>query len=473
MKSLGIPVAPRLALFALILWTASALPARGQRGAEAIGFDPPQTARAGVDVAIAEDISAILTNPAGLVQIKGPWRVDLSVRGGFTRGYFEDDLNPAGLEDNKFAMGPSFGVAWDPEPGDEGMPGDYRFALGLYHTAAFNVKQSLFTIDFPAPDGTTRESDFIYTGLHAGWGYQVSETVSIGASISLSYSTLTANKPLELPTSKFQGMSPLGVPWGQIFSNNLGIDFVRVGGGIKTEPTWGLTATFGVLWDITDTLTFGASYRTPGYREDYRFEANLDFSSLFPQPDPVMFPDGFQVSYDGVIKGFSYPQELSVGLAWMARDNLRLSTEFRWIDWPATHEVISVELSNGNNAGFNNFMGSNSLEIEDKLLWDAMFSVGVAFDWWFTDGWVLRGGFSANNSPIEASESNPIAPAYMRYHLGLGLGYSTEDWALEFAWLHSFKESFDIVDSLISQDLDNTHHSFAVDSILLGFTYYF
>jgi long-chain fatty acid transport protein len=444
-----------------------------QRGAEAIGFDPPQTARAGVDVAIAEDISAILTNPAGLVQIKGPWRVDLSLRGGYTRGYFEDALNPEGLPDNKFAMGPSFGVAWDPEPGGEGLVGDYRFALGLYHTAAFNVKQDLFTIDFPAPEGTTRESDFIYTGLHLGWGYQISEKVSVGASLSLSYSTLTANKPLELPTSKFQGLSPLGVSWGQLFSNNLGIDFVRVGGGIETEATWGLTATLGLLWDISETVTLGLSYRTESYREDYEFQANLDFSTLFPQPDPNMFPDGYDVSYDGTIRGFSYPQEFAIGLAWMARDDLRLSTEFRWINWSATHDRIRVELENGSNGGFNAFMGSTSLEIEDKLLWTDMVSIGVSFDWWFTDGWVLRGGFSANNSPIEPDESNPIAPAYMQLHAGLGLGYAAEDWALEFAWLHSFKESFEIGTSLISQDLDNTSHSFAVDSFLIGLTYYF
>src|SRR5688572_29952167 len=69
-----------------------------QRGADLVAFDAVQAGRAGVDVAIAEEVAALLTNPSGLVRLPAEWTVELSGRAFFSRFEYEDALNPGGEE---------------------------------------------------------------------------------------------------------------------------------------------------------------------------------------------------------------------------------------------------------------------------------------------------------------------------------------------------------------------------------------
>ena len=104
----------------LVVFTTFAPVVPAQRGGDLLGWDAPTGARAGVDVAIAETISALVTNPAGLTRIDSEWRIDLTARAFVPTFDYADPLNPDGVSYDEVIPAPYFGVAWDPDPGDAG-----------------------------------------------------------------------------------------------------------------------------------------------------------------------------------------------------------------------------------------------------------------------------------------------------------------------------------------------------------------
>lgn len=443
-----------------------------QRGADLLGWDAQTGARAGVDVAIAETISALVTNPAGLTRIDSEWRIDLTARAFVPTFDYADPLNPGGVSYDEVIPAPYFGVAWDPDPGDAGRAGDLRLAAGLYHVSGFRNELDIVTQDFPEP-GTSREVDYIYTAFHVGASYRITDDIAVGLTLSLTYSDLDVVEPLELGVEKFQGMSPLGNPWGQLLMQQLGIEKVRIEGTLESEPVFGFQATLGFMWEVTDTFTVAVAYRTPGWQQDYDAEVDVDISRIFGEPDPVTFPDGFAVNYDGRIEDFDYPMSLAIGVAWWPCDEVRLAAEVRWTDWSATHHPLNIALRNGDNPGFNAFVGSDSLEVTDVIDYDDQFVFGMSVEWFFCEGWVARAGFSAQTNPVDREAANPLAPAWSRYHVGIGVGYRGDGWSVDAAWLHTYDETMSVGTSIVSSDLDGSRQRFGADSFFLTVSFFF
>lgn len=449
----------------------AALPA--QRGADLVATDARMAGRGGSDVAIAEDLSGLLSNPAGLVNITQEWRIDMTARAFLLGVDYEDPFNTGGVESEELAVAPYISVSWDPDPGDAGRPGDVRFGLGLQHIAGFRSDLDLGTQDFPPPLQTRRRVEYLYTGVHLGAGWQLSEDVSVGATLSLTYSDLEVMEPLQLDIFQVQGMSPLGIPWGQLLNNMFGIESLRIEGLFDSKPTFGASATLGFQWKPSDVFSLGFAYRTPGFQEDYEGDVSVDISRIFGEPDPVTFPDGFAVDYDGKIVDFDYPQMFSIGAAWKPSEEVRLSCELRWTNWSATHDKIRIQLRNGNNPGFNAFIGANRLDVTQDWGWRDQIAAMVGVEWAFADGWVLRAGGGAWNSPVEKSAAIPNAPAFSEYMATLGIGYSASGWSLDLAWIHVFESTVRVDESTISTNLDGSRQSVAVDSVLVSFSIWF
>lgn len=457
----------------LLALCVSAASAFAQRGGEIIGFDAPTAARAGVDVAIAEEVSALVTNPAGLTQLENEWTLQFSARAFWPGFKYEDPLNPRGESYDDPAFAPYFAVAFDPDPGDSGRAGDLRLAAGLYHLSAFQNDFNVVTQDYPAPVGTDRESDFIDTALHLGAAYRISDRVAVGLTVSVSYSKLDAREPLELSVLKFRGESPLGIPWGELLQNQIGLERVRIDGDLSSDPVIGVSSTIGFLWTPTPNLSFGISYRTPRLQEDYEADVGIDISRIFGEPDPVTFPDGFAIDYDGKIGGLSFPQAVSIGGAWRIDDTVRIAAELRWIGWSMTHDRLDIALENGDNPGFNAFVGSDELDVEERLLWDDQLSFGVSLEWFIDPHWTARIGGSAATNPVDHDAANPLAPGFAEYTLGVGGGYRGDGWGIDVAWLHSFEKTLSVGTSAVSSDFDGSRQTIGVDSVILTLTIFF
>lgn len=447
--------------------------ARGQRGGELVGFDARQAGRGGSDVAVAEDLSALLSNPAGLVQIEDEWRVDLTLRCIETRFAYMDGFNQGGVSNDKLLFAPYLAVAWDPEPGDAGRPGDLRLGLGVLHIGGIQNALDVSTQDYGAPLTTERSIDWLYSGLHLGAGYQLTEELSLGATLSGTFSQLDVQEPFEVPILQFQGSSPLGAPWGQLLNQMFGLEALRIEGSFESEVSFGGAVTLGALWKPTDTLSFGATWRSPGFQQDYSGRVDVDISRIFPEPDPVTFPNGFKIRYDGEIVDFEHPQAVAIGFAWRPWEKVRLSTELRWTDWSATYDTLDIRLRNGDNQGFNDFVGSDSLDLLQTQGWRDQWTAMVGVEWSFAAGWTARGGFLVQNSPVRPDDANPNAPAFSTWQVAAGFGYRTTGWAVAAAWQHTFERDVDVGDSNVSSDLDGSRQTFGTDSVFLSLSLFF
>ena len=446
---------------------------RAQRGAELVGFDARQAGRGGSDVAVAEDLSALLSNPAGLVQIEDEWRVDLTLRAIETRFSYEDPFNVGGVSSDKLLFAPYLAVAWDPDPGDVGRPGDFRLGLGILHIGGVQNAFDVSTQDYVDPLRTERSTDWLYSGLHLGAAWQLTEELSVGATLSGTFSQLAVTEPFEVPIFQFEGSSPLGTPWGQLLNQTFGLEALRIEGNFESEVSLGGAVTLGTLWKATDALTFGLTWRSPSFQQDYAGEVDVDISGIFAEPDPVTFPNGFAINYDGEIVDFEHPQAIAVGFAWRPREDMRLSAEVRWTDWSSTHASLDIRLRNGDNQGFNDFVGSDSLDLLQTQGWRDQWTAMVGLEWSFAEGWTARSGFLVQNSPVRADEASPSAPAFSTWQVAAGLGYRTTGWAVAVAWQHTFDRDVDVGDSSVSSDLDGSNQGFGTDSVFISLSLFF
>lgn len=443
--------------------------AMGQQGGFLIGHHASVLGRGGTDVGFAEEGSALLSNPAGLVQSADTWRLETSLALYTVDVRYRDAFQPTGERSRSSTIVPSFTLTWKPDSAaapDEGL----RFALGLLHLEGNQSSFDLSTQDFPAPLTTRRDADYLHTAVHLGVAYGVTREWSFGVTAALTYSDLEVEEPLEIPIGSFQGMSPLGTPWGTLLMKNFGVEALRIPGTFESDPLFGGAVTLGVLWQPSEDFQAGLSLRHQLFTGHYEGPVDVDITRIFGEPDPVTFPDGFAVSYDGALKGLDHPTTVALGVSLRITNSLRVGMDVRFTAWSQSHERIRLALRNGDNPGFNAFVGGDRLDVIQELDWQDQWSVSLGLEWEFEPGLRFRVGGFLQESPVPDASTNPSAPAFARAGLSAGIGYAGSDFLIDLAYMHVFPESQGVGRSLTSSDLDNSRTRVATDILLLTVT---
>lgn len=450
-------------LIAVLVSAVAAVTAAGQRASELIGYGAAAGGRGGVDLAIAGEASSLATNPAGLMGLRTA-RLDVLLRGFLPRVEVRNPLNPDGETSDEPALAPSVAFAFDPAP-EAGGPGDFRLGIGLFHHAGNSVDMDLVTADFPG--GTPFRSDYHYSGAGVGAAARVADWASVGVSLHATTAGLAFREAFEVDTGIFNGASPLGTSWGELLKSVLGIEEVRLDVDFDAAATPGFFFVLGAMFDVTENLRIGVAWRSPGWLPDFEGDVTVDVSRIFPEPDPIVFPDGFITRYDGRIRGFDFPQSAGAGLAWQATERLLLGLDLRWVQWSATHDALRVSLRDGDNAGFNAFVGSSGLDIETPLRWRDQVSAGLGAEYALLDSLVLRAGVTVSNDATRESTLQPLAAALATVHMALGAGWRGPGFRIDIAWIHSFDRSERIGASDVSSDLDGARVGAATDSFFV------
>ena len=189
-------------------------------------------------------------------------------------------------------------------------------------------------------------------GFSSSLGYKVNEAFSIGGGVTAVYT---------------------------MFEETVAINQAGPNDGkvkLRDLDDWGLQPYAGIMWDVSDTMTFGAVYRA---EMDVDLEGDLKFSGL---NGPVPPANNVDVSWDN-------PQTVEVGMRVKVSDDRMLMFNADWEDWSA-FSTNALDISGG---------VINPLLILDRKFQDT-WSVGAAMVQKSGDS-IYSLGISYDSSPVE------------------------------------------------------------------------
>lgn len=396
------------ALFLLGVCLTGPLPALGN-GVFSNGHGARSLGLGGADVAWPLDpLSALAGNPAGLSLLDAP-ELSLSLVGVHGSGYFENAYNsrsPLRTQNGAFPE-----LAW-------AMPlADTPFAFGLAFTVESAKVADWEYWDAPGGvDGKTsygrqdHRSEFLVLRGAAGFSAEINERLSLGASLGLIYHRSSLDVPFI-----FQSQPAL-LGWKTLL--DLDVD------------DFGWNADLGLLYRLTDDLSFGLNYRAPtrlkaSGQAEGNVSAQLDSLGGFGG-----VPPGFRYDAEWEV---TLPQMLSAGFSWKPHENLRLSTQVDWIDWSSSYDELRVRLSHGSNSAINGLTKSSTLRDDVPLDWKDRLVYRAGMELNLTEELQFRLGYSYGRSPIPSSLVTPLNAAIAEHGIAAGFGYERGDWRFDLA----------------------------------------
>ncbi|VAW78161.1 hypothetical protein MNBD_GAMMA14-1245 [hydrothermal vent metagenome] len=361
-------------------------------GLNQIGFGAESIGMAGADLAVARDTSALNTNPAGLTQIKGA-RLDMNLAVADTGGIRHKDV--FGNDRNNTNKYPKLGnMAYARRL--KGYP--ITVGLGLFAQGGTGNAYNNLNTAFGTRDDLSIQ--FRVARITPGFAWQVSDTLSIGASVVGTYA--------DLEQDFFPDTS---------FANPFDPSMSFFGFRLKDMNDFNTGIKLGLMYKPNDWLTLGAAYNSKvDIKLKGQMEVNLSALGLG------------RVTYrDAEAKNVDQPQELGVGAAIQATDKLLVSLELTWIEWSDAVTRGMTRASNPDNPAappvLNNAVSYNW---RDQYI----LAVGAAYQW--NTKTVLRAGYNYGRNPIPDNNLNPLLNIIDKHHLTVGFGYMPDaSWQID------------------------------------------
>ena len=321
----------------------------------------------------ADDASAVYYNPAGLTQIKGTqflagtmlWFPDWHLHGasGVDASMHEFSLLPHGFAASDFGSK------------------DWRFGFGVHNAYGTAVDWGdTGPLRFLATTAKLSVLDFA-----PSVAYQLTEKLSLGASLNVYYSNVEWNRNVFL-------------------------------GGVLPEAKstfegdgWGVGGTVGLLWKLNTQNSIGVVYRSPA-SIDYKGTSNLESSVLSVGKSPASLE-------------VSYPQMVTVGYAYRPSEKLKLEADVEWVNWDA----LNTPKFRSPNPAYNN--------VPVAFNWEDSIGCKFGAEYLLTQHWVLRTGYAYFSNSVPTSTFSPFMPDSDLHTLTAGFGYSTPRWGIDLAYL--------------------------------------
>lgn len=350
-------------------------------GLNLIGSGGMSSAVAGADTAVATDFTAMNTNPAGLTQIRGR-HAGLSIGTIRPLTKFSNSRNDADGQDDPFVI---------PQAGYVQHLADtpVTVGIGFFTVGGLAADYTNLRTQFGTTDKTN--SQLRHYKITPSLAYQVTENLSVGVSLALSYSDVS----LAIIPNTPGGFETLGT--------------CNRANGVAPPGTcafaFGFTPQYGALYKVTDQVTLGVSYTS---------RVNLPFSSGKVSRN---VPGIGRVTYDADVSGFKWADNLAVGLAWRPTSNLLLSYKFQWVNWDGSLNSPVINLRNGTNP----MAPTGSIILPYNWRDQYVNALGVYYE--MTDTFHLHGGYNYGNNPVPKSTIDPTSANIIEHHLVGGFAY--------------------------------------------------
>lgn len=179
----------------------------------------------------------------------------------------------------------------------------------------------------------------------------------------------------------------------------------------------------GVLADLTDRLTWGMTYHS---KVDYTLEGHTSFSgfSSAPIPGGALLDGKYKAKLD-----FTSPESVDTSVTYKANDTWTLYGGASWTRWSQLKDIEAI------NKGVNPLLGGQFDSVQEDLNWKDTWAYALGVAYRLNPEWVLRGGFSLDESPTTNTHRNVRIPVSNRKILSLGAGWDIDkDWTLDVAY---------------------------------------
>jgi long-subunit fatty acid transport protein len=502
---------PARAALLLLLTTFVSSSAQATNGARPISSGARAAGRGGADTAVADDATAMNTNPAGLGFIDGQ-RFDQTIAlfvptikwTNPTGSYTSGRPSTGGVIGGSFGLCFDLDEAWhlrealtfqDEIPSDAPLrtSPDYDGSTLKFGLGVFPLNGNFIDFDARSPFFNDRdyawETEIKEVGVALAVAWRPVHWLSVGISPMFVYSQLENDQPVAQPSSILKG-HPFGTtgPTYAEASPFLGVNYISGYADIDNATTFGGRLRTGMLaipveWD-DGMLRIGLSYATQTVKQDYLGEATVDFSKQIQTVDPdgtllkpiiaanTGIPED-QQTFVGKsnlrLKPLELPHEVSLGAA-VQVSRVLISTEVTWFGWSQSFKSFKGKLTNGESAELNELTGDQTgeVELDIPLDWNdqLVFATGIAFapvDWA-----VLRVGYNYGRNPVPNETVQPTTPAILEHHLTLGVGFHIQRLEVSLAYEHDFENSVHVVTSRSNPEVNDSTISAQLDTFALG-----
>jgi long-chain fatty acid transport protein len=403
---------------------AAALPATADAtdGYFSVGTDDQTKGLAGVGVSSANGVAATAVNPALGVKAGN------SAGGGLSFFIPRRDVTNSGG-----SLGPPADIA----------NGHYTSSDGLFLIPYLGVNYQL--------DDSTAASLLLYANGGLNTHYLVSPFTGSGGQVGVDlaqvFITPTLSKKIGYgislgvgPVFAVQRFAAQGLQPFQGFSSDPG---ALTNNGY--DYSYGIGLRLGAAWDAADWLTFGAAYQSRTWMTSFD-----KYSGLFAD----------QGSFD-------IPALATAGVTFRPLDTLEVSLQYQHIFYgevnsianPGTQLQLGIPLGASGGPGFG---------------WKDMNVFALGVQWKATPQLVLRAGYShaSNFTTAQNALFNILAPATIKDHLALGVGYDiTPNWNVGLAYVHAFSNKLNGYNQNDPTQSITLH--MVQDEVTLGATYRF
>jgi long-chain fatty acid transport protein len=383
-----------------------------EQGAKAV-------AMGGAFVAQADDPTAVYYNPAGILQLEGT-QVSVGMSPIRPHASFETDGNRANLPPPVASQwgGPAAGETVSIRDTTFWIPNAYMtqkisdtwgFGFGIFSNFGLSTKWDEEWEGRFITGGT--QAEITTLSLNPAIAFKPFEklTLAAGPVLQMVEIELKYKVPNVLGGSGI-GPSPLAVPEA----------------GVKLRgDDWDWGWNVGLLYQITDTIKFGASYRSQINHSITK--GNVKFT-----------PDGVNGFND--VNGASAPLRLPaigyLGLSWAPKP-FTFEFDMQWTDW-SSYNKLKVDFGETIGVGPTATSG-----LEKEKDWNAVWAYRFGAQYSVTDWLDLRAGYIYDPSPIPSRTLDPLLPAGDRKLYCFGFGVKYEKMAFDFAYNYLDGESRD------------------------------
>lgn len=362
-------------------------------------------------LAVADDPSSIIYNPAGLIRSKGT-----NIYGGITPLIISSTYksNSGAKEETEFQ------VFYPPHlylSSDLGMK-DTVLGVGLY--SPFGIGGRKWSKEGLTRYISTRSEIGTYS-INPTLARQVSQALSVGAGIDYMKAVSKAESMID--------QSAVGAGDGEVSLDGDG-------------SGWGYNV--GALYQI-DRVSIAAAYRS-GIKVDIRGTATLE--KIAPAVQPLF---AGAASFDtGVSTTLDFPDIWSLGVAFSPTGRLTLALDYELVRWSVADQMTLDFDNEVPAAGF--------VDRTTRLDWKDSSQIKAGAEYHLNDRLSLRGGYAYVGTFVPDHTLDPGNPDSDQHNFAFGFGYRKNRTVIDAFYNIGFFEKRSVNNAILTGDYENLIH---------------